>query len=59
MKDVDGEIARRAYRRYQERGGGEGRELDDWLAAQRDVQGESKEATVEDQREPAPSQKRQ
>jgi hypothetical protein len=59
MKDVDGEIARRAYRRYQERGGGEGRELDDWLAAQRDAQGESKEASVEDQQEPAPSQKRQ
>jgi hypothetical protein len=40
MKDVDGEIARRAYRRYQERGGGERRELDDWLAAQREVEAE-------------------
>lgn len=40
MKDVDGEIARRAYRRYQERGGGEGRELDDWLAAKSEVDAE-------------------
>jgi hypothetical protein len=58
MKDVDGEIARRAYRRYQERGGGEGRELDDWLAAQREVQAESKEADREDQQAPAASPKR-
>jgi len=31
-------VARRAYDLYQQRGGGDGRDLDDWLQAERDLQ---------------------
>jgi Protein of unknown function (DUF2934) len=34
-----GEIARRAYLLYLERGGGDGRELEDWLRAERELAG--------------------
>ena len=32
------EVARRAYDLYQQRGGGDGGDLDDWLQAERDLQ---------------------
>ena len=57
MKDVDGEIARRAYRRYQERGGGEGRVLDDWLAAKTEVEAELEQGERGAQRATAAEQK--
>ena len=31
------EVARRAYEIYQRRGGGDGADLDDWLAAEREL----------------------
>ena len=31
------EIRMRAYRRYLERGGGDGEDFDDWLAAEREL----------------------
>jgi hypothetical protein len=31
------EIRMRAYRRYLERGGGDGQDFDDWLAAEREL----------------------
>ena len=59
MKDMDGEIARRAYRRYQERGGGEGRELDDWLAAKGEVQAEIEQAEAESEQASTSSKAKQ
>jgi hypothetical protein len=35
--DHDAAVARRAYRRYEERGHEHGRDLDDWLEAEREV----------------------
>jgi hypothetical protein len=35
------DIARLAYAIYQERGGGGGRDLDDWLQAERELRGAS------------------
>jgi hypothetical protein len=35
--DHDDAVARRAYRRYEERGHEHGRDLDDWLEAEREV----------------------
>jgi len=32
------EVAQRAYDLYQQRGGGDGRDLEDWLQAERDLQ---------------------
>ena len=45
MKDVDEEVARRAYRRHQERGDRPGGDLEDWLAAKKEV-----DAEIESQR---------
>ena len=33
------EIRMRAYRRYLERGGSDGRDFDDWLEAERELKG--------------------
>ena len=33
----EGEIARRAYRRFEERGYEHGRDMDDWLEAEREL----------------------
>jgi hypothetical protein len=33
----DSDIARRAYQLYEERGGGHGHDLDDWLQAEREL----------------------
>jgi hypothetical protein len=33
------DIRARAYRRYLERGGGDGQDFDDWLAAERELKG--------------------
>jgi hypothetical protein len=35
----DSEVARRAYDIYLSRGGGDGRDLDDWLQAKRELSG--------------------
>lgn len=35
--ELQEEIRRRAYELHEERGGGEGRELDDWLQAEAEV----------------------
>jgi hypothetical protein len=35
----DEEIRARAYRRYLERGGGDGQDFDDWLEAERELKG--------------------
>jgi uridine kinase len=40
MKDVDEEVARRAYRRHEERGDRPGSDLEDWLAAKKEVDAE-------------------
>jgi hypothetical protein len=37
----DERIARRAYQRYEERGREDGRDLDDWLEAEREIRGAS------------------
>jgi hypothetical protein len=37
QSELQEEIHRRAYELYEERGGGEGRELDDWLQAEAEV----------------------
>jgi len=34
---TDEDIARRAYELYESRGGGHGRDLDDWLEAEREL----------------------
>lgn len=34
---TEDDIRRRAYERYQERGGGDGMDFEDWLAAERDL----------------------
>ena len=36
---ADESVAQRAYRRFEERGGGHGRDLDDWLEAERELAG--------------------
>src|SRR6202163_494243 len=36
---TDRDIARRAYERYEERGRERGHDIDDWLQAERDLQG--------------------
>jgi hypothetical protein len=47
---VDGpthqEIAERAYRRYEARGGFDGQDLDDWLQAERELHGERSQQTM-------------
>jgi hypothetical protein len=37
QSELQEEVRRRAYELYEERGGGEGRELDDWLQAEAEV----------------------
>lgn len=39
-------IARRAYERYEERGGNHGRDVDDWLESERELGGVLLEASV-------------
>ena len=39
---TEDDIRRRAYERYLERGGGDGQDFEDWLAAERDLRGNVK-----------------
>jgi hypothetical protein len=39
-RSTEDRIRERAYERYQERGGEHGRDTDDWLEAEREVEGE-------------------
>jgi len=38
-QELDRQIRQRAYELYAQRGGGEGRELDDWLRAEEEIRG--------------------
>jgi hypothetical protein len=38
-QELDRQIRQRAYELYAQRGGGEGRELDDWLRAEEEISG--------------------
>ena len=38
-QELDRRIRQRAYELYAQRGGGEGRELDDWLRAEEEISG--------------------
>jgi len=38
-QELDRRIRQRAYELYAQRGGGEGRELDDWLRAEEEIRG--------------------
>lgn len=40
---LDERVARKAYELYEQRGGSHGRDLDDWLAAERIVRAEAEE----------------
>ena len=40
----DDAIARRAYEIYQERGGGDGADVDDWLQAEREIRSRRSDA---------------
>jgi hypothetical protein len=53
------EIERRAYEIYQQRGGGDGRDLDDWFAAEQELTPErthdidSRQSSAQEQPQPA------
>jgi len=48
IKNVVNRIRERAYHLFQSRGGGDGRDLEDWLAAEREVIGASASEMTED-----------
>ena len=43
VRPTDGEIATRAYDRYLARGGTDGQDIDDWLAAEQELSNERRE----------------
>jgi hypothetical protein len=45
---TDEDIARRAYELYERRGGGHGRDVDDWLEAERELKPRRRKADQEE-----------